>query len=235
MPEALDAALYIPAWQFQAGARFVLCEGDDDKGLLETITKLPGMPKFQVRHAAECNEKHTGGRSGFQHAIAEFDIVSNFREIEGFVLVTDNDNAKAFRETAKTLSKNRYKAPPTLAGIGDLDGRPVKIILLPDTGHGDLEKLCLAVLISKWPKTKPCVDAFLKCTGANKWKTQASRNKALARAMIVGSYEDDPYKGLGHLFRKGVLSPAHPALRPLVRSFRDIDQLLGIARASSRD
>ncbi len=138
MAQDQDAVGYIPRWQFEEGARFVLCEGDDDKGLLESIAKLPGMPKLQVRHSAECNETRTGGRSGFEHAIAEFDIVSHFRQVEGFVLVTDNDNSKAFKEKGRTLSKNGYKAPSTPAGVGELDGRPVKIFLLPDAVHGDL-------------------------------------------------------------------------------------------------
>jgi hypothetical protein len=222
-----DARQFV-GWQFEPETRFVLCEGDDDKGLLETVANLPGMPKLQVRHSAECNEKRTGGRSGFQHAIAGFDIVSNFRQVKGFVLVTDNDNAKAFNDTGKALSKNGHRAPSTPAGIGELDGRPVKILLLPDALRGDLEKLCLDVLISKWPKSKRCVPAFLKCTGAERWKKQASKNKALSRATIVGFYEEDPYKGLGHLFRKGVLNVAHPKLRPLVQAFRNIDNLLGL-------
>jgi len=50
----------------------------------------------------------------------------------------------------------------------------------------------------------------------------------LSRATIVGFYEADPYKGLGHLFRLGVLSVAHPKLKPLVESFRNIDKLLEI-------
>src|SRR5712692_2306181 len=135
-----ETARRVPGWQFEADARFVLCEGDDDKGLLETIATVVGMPKLQVRHAAECNEQHTGGRSGFEHAIAGFDIVNKFRQVKSFDIVTDNDNAKAFEETAKALSKNGYKAPRTPAGIGELDRRPVKILLVPDAVRGDLEK-----------------------------------------------------------------------------------------------
>ena len=69
----------------------------------------------------------------------------------------------------------------------------------------------------------------MDCTGASKWGTIASINKARARAMVIGSYEDDPYKGIGHLFRKGVLSVAHPTLEPLVTALRNIDKLLGLA------
>jgi hypothetical protein len=130
-------------WQFNLDARFVLCEGDDDKGLLESIAGLPGMPNLQVRHSSECNEKHAGGRSGFEHAIREFPIISNFRRVKGFLFVTDNDNGNAFKETCQHLSKAGYKAPSTPEGVGELDDRPAKILLLPDSIHGDLEKLCL--------------------------------------------------------------------------------------------
>jgi hypothetical protein len=216
-------------WQFKPDARFALCEGDDDKGLLDTIAALPNMPDLQVRYASECNEKRAGGRSGFEHAIREFPIVTNFRLIKGFVFVTDNDNNQAFKETCQNLSKTGYTPPANPDGIGELDGRPVKILLIPSAVHGDLEKLCLDVLISKWPKSKDCVEAFLRCTGADGWNSQASKNKALSRATIVGFSEADPYKGLGHLFRSGDLSVTHPKLEWLVESFRKIDALLGIA------
>jgi hypothetical protein len=98
----------VEKWQFKPDARFVLCEGDDDKGLLESMAALPNMPNLQIRHASECNEKRTGGRSGFGHAIKDFPIVSNFRRIRGFVLVTDNDNENAFKETCEQLSRNGY-------------------------------------------------------------------------------------------------------------------------------
>jgi hypothetical protein len=88
--------------------------------------------------------------------------------------------------------------------------------------------MTLDVLIGKWPKSKDCVEAFLRCTGADKWNNQASKNKALSRAIIVGFNESDPYKGLGHLFRSGELSVLHPKLEWLVESFRRVDQLLEI-------
>jgi hypothetical protein len=163
-------------WQFNPDARFVLCEGDDDKGLLDSIASLPGMPNLQVRYASECNEKHTGGRSGFEHSIREFPIVTNFRRVKGFVFVTDNDNENAFKDTCENLSKNGYKAPSARDGIGELDGRPAKILLLPDSVYGDLEKLCLDVLISKWPRSKACVEAFLN--------VQARTNGVIRRARI---------------------------------------------------
>jgi hypothetical protein len=216
-------------WEFVPNARFILCEGDDDKGLLETIAALPDMPRLQVRHSAECNELHTGGRPGFEHSINGFSIVSNYRLVSGFVFVTDNDNAEAFTNTCNTLARTVCRVPTTFDDIGELDGRPLRILLSPSGNHGDLEKLCFDVLATKWPDSVKCVDAFLECTGASKWETIASINKARARAMIIGSNEDDPYKGIGHLFRKGVLSVAHPALEPLVKALQNIDKLLGLA------
>jgi hypothetical protein len=214
-------------WSFMPDCRFVLCEGDDDKGLLETIAALPEMPKIQVRHSAECNESRTGGRSGFEHAIREFPIVSNYKRVTGFVFVTDNDNANAFKETCQKL--HHCQVPESSDGIGKLDGKPFKIVLWPDTEYGDLEKLCLEVLRSKWPQSKDSVEEFLKRTGADSWASQANRNKAYSRATIVGYNEPDPYKGLGHLFRKGDLSVLHPRLEWLVKWFREVDNLLGIA------
>ena len=214
-------------WQFTPECRFVLCEGDDDKGLLETIAALPSMPRIQIRHSSECNEKRAGGRSGFEHAIKEFPIISNFKRVKGFVIVTDNDNPNSFKETCQKL--HGCEVPGSRDSIGKLDGRPLRVVLLPDGEYGDLERLCLDVLIGKWPRSKETVEEFLKKTGADSWPSQANRNKAYSRATIVGYNEADPYKGLGHLFRSGDLDVHHLKLEWLVQTFLRLDELLGLS------
>jgi len=44
----------------------------------------------------------------------------------------------------------------------------------------------------------------------------------------VGFNEDDPYKGLHHLFRNGTLSASNPCFDGLVAFLRNFDAMVGI-------
>lgn len=214
--------------------RFLLCEGDDDKGFLETLIREQGLPDFQICHAAECNEagadaKGVGGRSGFKHSLAGFPPITGFANLRAILIVTDNDKASSFLEVRDALTDNGYTAPATVADLGSVQGKPVAILMLPSHAeNGDLEKLCLPEIHRVWPKAHECVTAFMTCTGADKWKKASSVNKARARAAAVGFNEDDPYRGLGHLFRNGTLSTTNACFQPIVDFLRGFDAMAGI-------
>lgn len=214
--------------------RFLLCEGDDDKSLMEAIIHEHGLPAFQVCHAAECNSagadgRGVGGRSGFHHALdSGVPLLKGFDDLRAFLLVSDNDKATSFREVQDELRVAGHTPPAAPSGLGTAYGKPVAVFLIPTHEYGDLEKLCLPEIHRKWPKAEECVNAFLACTGADRWSKPQSLNKARARAAIVGFNEDDPYKTIGILFRQGVLSPTHACFNPLVDFLRGFDALVGI-------
>jgi hypothetical protein len=211
--------------------RFILCEGDDDKFFLEALISQRNLPRFQVRHAAECNKRKAGGRGGFIHALDGFGPISGFDRVRGVLLVTDNDFPipKAFRELQKIFKALKYPQLTTPTDVATIVGKPGALLFIPDPQtQGDLETLCWPAVLAKWPSAQTCVPAFLKCTGADQWNKVSSINKATVRSAIVGHYEEDPYNTLGLLFKRGILSTAHSCFDAVAKFLTDFDQMVGI-------
>lgn len=210
--------------------RFMLCEGDDDKGFFETLIRERKLPDFQICHSAECNKEGTGGKTGFPKALKGMEVLSGFRDLRAMLIVADNDELNiTFSETQDALTDNGHTAPANPHAIGNMLGKPVAIFMLPDERTvGDLETLCLPAIHAKWPAAQNCVTAFMQCSGASNWKRRASISKARARAAAVGFYEPDPYKGIGHLFRNSTLSPLDPCFDGVAAFLQDFDKMCGI-------
>lgn len=218
------------AWEFNED-RFILCEGDHDKYFLESLIKNRRLPKFQVKHAAEitkveCTKKPTGGTSGFGIAIESFPGTTGFHKLKGIAIVTDNDTEKAIGNIQRELRGYGY-IPSGVKGIGRIQNIPVVIIPIPDNAnYGNLEKLCLPVLYSKWPDAKKCVEAYIECTGAINWRKNNELSKAIVRSIISGFYEDDPNKGLGYLFQNGVLPLDHVCFNGIADTLSRFDEIV---------
>ncbi len=209
-------------------SHFLMCEGDDDKGFLETLIKERGLPDFQVCHAAECNDKNTGGRPGFEHSLAGFSIIKGFAYVKAILIVSDNDTPASFNEVCSALTNNNYTAPSTPNSVGSIKTKPVAILMIPRNKNGDLETLCLPSIHEKWPKSSECVTSFLRCTGADQWQKSSSVNKARARAATVGFNEEDPFRGIGHLFRRGTLSSKNACFDEVAEFLKNFDKMCNI-------
>lgn len=211
-------------------SRFILCEGEDDKGFLETIIEQRQLPDFQVCHAAECNAERTGGKSGFAAALRGFEAIRGFDSVRAFLIVTDNDKlGSSFCEVQQMLAKVGCIPPETVQGLGKITDKPLAILMVPSAyAEGGLETLCLPEINRKWPVANGCVSAFMKCTGADRWDKKSSVYKARSRSAIVGFNEDDPYKGIGHLFRNRTLSTLHTCFDGIAESLKNFDRILGI-------
>jgi hypothetical protein len=221
--------------------RFLLCEGDDDKAFLEALIRTRGLPEFQVCHAAECNRagpggRGIGGRSGFRHSLdSGIRVLSGFSQLRAVLIVSDNDKATSFREVQDELRAAGH-TPPTAAGdVAGIFGKPGVVFMVPTPNtFGDLETLSLPAIYQKWPKARICVPLFLRCTGALKWlggpnwSKRSSISKAHARAAAVGFNEDDPYKGIGYLFKSGDLSAQHACFDGVAEFLLNFDGLCGI-------
>lgn len=208
----------------------MLCEGDDDKGVLEALISARNLPEFQICHSAECNGGGPGGKNGFIKAIKGMEAISGFRELRALLIVTDNDEIPAsFNQARQAFTDNGHTAPANPNAIGNMLGKPVAILMIPSTtGVGDLETLCLPAIHARWPTAQECVAAFLQCSGAHAWGKRSSISKARARSAAVGFYEPDPYKGIGHLFRSGVLSVLDPCFNDVATFLQNFDQICGI-------
>lgn len=208
--------------------RFMLCEGDDDKGVFEALIGARNLPEFQICHSAECGG--AGGRSGFAASIKGMEALSGFEAVRALLIVTDNDVlGTSFAEAQLALSDNGHTPPVVPTALGRMVGKPVAILMIPDHNLvGDLETLCLPAIHARWPTAQGCVDAFLECTGANTWVRRSKISKARARAAAVGFNEDDPYKGIGHLFRNGTLSPLNHCFDHIADFLSNFDGMCGI-------
>jgi hypothetical protein len=211
-------------------SRFLLCEGDDDRGFLENIISQRDLPQFQVCPAAEFNPQDVGGRPGFTGALKGIQLLPGFDTIlRAILIVTDNDNLESFRETQEALRINGHTPPPSPRQVGRIFDKPVAILMIPsDDTQGNFESLCLPEIFHKWPNAERCVTDFLNCTGASRWIRQSKLNKARARTATVGFYEDDPYKGIGHLFRNNTLSTLHACFDGVAEFLRNFDEMVGI-------
>lgn len=209
--------------------RFLLCEGDEDKGFLETLIQARSLPDFQVCYAAECNDQRVGGRVGFRYALDPgIQPLKGFDQLKGILIISDNDTPNSFNEVKEALGIYGYALPGTPADVGNILGKPFAIRMIPSEENGDLQKLCFPEVARKWPEAPKCVDAFLQCTGADKWAKASSISKARFRSATVGFNEDDPYKGLHHLFRNGTLSAMNPCFDSLAAFLSGSDEMVGI-------
>jgi len=208
----------------------MLCEGDDDKGVLEALISARHLPDFQVCHSAECNPRNVGGRSGFSGAIKGMEALSGFRDLRALLIVTDNDALQtSFAEVQEAISVNGHTPPSNPHAVGNMLGKAISILMIPsDTVAGDLETLCLPAIHAQWPNAQQCVTAFLQCSGADAWTKRSSISKARARSAAVGFHEPDPYKGIGHLFRQGVLSALNPCFDSVATFLQNFDGMCGI-------
>ena len=213
--------------------RFMLCEGDDDKGFFEALIARRSLPDFQVCHSAEiCG---TGGKTGFSKSLKGIEVLSGWRDLKALLIVTDNDIVgQSFAEAQRSLTDNGHTPPPNHQAVGSMLGKPVAILMIPRANEaGDLETLCLPAIYEKWPKAKICVPFFLRCTGvltwmgANKWSKRSSISKARLRAAPVGFNEDDPYHTTGILFRKGTLSVENQCFDEVANFLRQFDAMCG--------
>jgi hypothetical protein len=202
-------------------SRFLMCEGNDDKGFLEILIKARGLPEFQICRADECNTRGPdgsgiGGRTGFEHSLGGFSPIKGYSAVQGILIVSDNDTAKSFAEVQQAFTRNGHT--------------PAAVLMIPSsTQHGDLESLCLPEIHRVWPRAKDCVDIFMACTGSDKWKKNGSVNKTRARSAILGFHEEDPYRGIGHMFRSGFFDPGNDCFDEIAEFLRNFDIFTGIA------
>lgn len=210
--------------------RFLLCEGDADKGFFEALIKNRGLPEFQVCCTAECNPERVGGNSGFVKSLKGMEPIKGFPKLKALLFASDNDIlGTSFKVVQDALTDNGYVPPSAYNTIGKMAGKPVAILMVPRHDMvGDLETLCLPAIYAQWTIAEQCVSSFLHCTGADTWGKRSSISKARARSATVGFNQDDPYKGIGHLFRNGTLSVNHACFNEITLFLQNFDTMCGI-------
>jgi hypothetical protein len=221
-------------WAFEE-KRFVLCEGPHDKEVLEFLIAERKLGAFQIKTSHEC--VGSAGIDGFGPALQGFPAIRGFKSLDGIAIVVDNDNTRRLPNIRRQLQRYGY-VPTTPNYGGRIRDKSVIIVPIPDHNEcGDLEKLCLPALYSAWPGAEECVMTYLEWTGALEWKKQNQLWKAKVRCVISGHYEDDPYKGLGYLFKDKKFRhlARHRCFDRLVYILRNFDQAVNDPESNMPD
>jgi hypothetical protein len=215
--------------------RFLLSEGSHDKDFLTCLIRARKLPTFQVRHAAECNEKEVkgrkirvGGRPGFAPSIEGFPAISGFDRLKGIGLITDNDDTNSLRQLITSLRRiEGFKPSGDFPVLGTIEGKKVFVVFIPNKGeYGNLEKLCLPALHFLWPKARACVETYLDCVGAKDWGKKNEIYKAETRCIISGFNEKDAYKGLGQICQNKEFPMDLPCFDELAKTLSFFDEII---------
>lgn len=213
------------SWKFEQ-ERFILCEGEHDKVILESLIRGRNLGDFDVRFTGELNREGKGGKDAFGATIEGFPPIIGFNRLKGIAIVTDNDEEGTLDKTVKHLKKHGY-SPKRDPQFGTIHEKPMFIILLPHIDTiGKLESLCLPALCDKWPGSSVCVEDYLKCTGATQWRKQKELDKARIRALVAGYNEKDPSKGFHHIFKSDNSLIFHNCFDNLANMLERFDKIL---------
>lgn len=190
--------------------RFILCEGFEDaalaRGLIGTTSRH--LPAFDVSPIPDL--AGAAGKEGFEHAFIGSDAISGFENIVDVIVVADNDSnaPKSFNAVRTQLIKAKDEgnlkhnwAIPDYPGVRTIGQPSVSIWMWPAPGDvGCLETVLWSLIQAKYPNEAACVEAAIKCSGANAWPI-GKLDKAKVRCFISIVCKRNPAITLGNIWR----------------------------------
>lgn len=213
----------------------LLPEGRADRKLFEKlIESRAGTPKFDMPWPTTEDERPhlpaTGnhhkyyGREGFARmlkAVAQ-SMVLDYCEVRGILMATDagDDPAEAFenvrrqiREANKASGAGEFPLPSAAGQIAlGKGGMPsVEVMLVPPSGQGSLETLCVECLKKRWPDVHAAAAAYLTTppTDISAWNTE-KQSKSRFQCMVAGKHKDDPTMSVYGALERGLIDPKDP-------------------------
>lgn len=172
------------------------------------INARGGHLSFDVSPVIDIGE--IGGDSGFAAAAIQCEPITGFTNVADVVILSDNDdnpqdsfdNVRKQIDDAKNmgdLSRNWGQATtPTNKSPGDPS---LSIWMWPSAGTpGCLETLLWSVVQNTRAQEAACVEAALKCSGANQWPV-SKLDKARIRCFLSLVCRRNPAITLGTLWR----------------------------------
>ena len=224
----------------------LLPEGRADKRFFEKLIEAHSdMPKFDMPwptteedrpHLPPGGDHHKyHGRDSFVHmlkSVAE-NILAGVKT-KGILIATDagDDPAKSFknvckqiRDANKTSKAGNFPIPSapmqTAAGSGRMPS--IQIMLLPLSGRGSLETLCVQYLKKHQPKIHAAANAYLTTppTDISAWNTE-KQSKSHFQCMVAGTHEDDPTMSVYGALDRGLIDLQDPMFHPIrdqIKSF----------------
>lgn len=151
---------------------------------------------------------------------------TGFDALSGLVVVGDNDpnEGKTFRSIHNQLQRANLASPEEPLKIArKIDSPPVVIMMMPFLGGaanqvGALESVLIPVIEKTFPVATKCFASMYDCIGAEKWRSQSSKDKLKVRCILSCSCEENPMAGVESWFlsTKPLIPFDDPTFGPLV-------------------
>lgn len=190
----------------------LLVEGRDDERFFESFLRQLGLSDIQVRGY--------GGRGNIGSVLEVLADMLVFDPVQslGIVMDADNSAASALQSIRDNLRNAGLPVPADLATPAP--GPPaVAAFVLPDnSGHGELEDLCLAALSAD--PAMPCVDDFIRCIHAK--PIPRPRKPAKARMHAFLASRDRAYRRFGEFAESSAFPWENPAFAELANFLRNL-------------
>jgi hypothetical protein len=190
--------------------RFALCEGNEDAALVRALAEsIPrNIKQFDVSPVNDlCDKK---GKDGFEDAIIGSDALTGFDAVDDVIIISDNDDdpVASFRSVRAHLKKaidessvQRAWALPDAPGVRVAGSPSVSIWMWPRANvPGCLETVLWEIVQRKYAVQAACVEAALRCSGANLWAV-SKRDKARIRCFMSLMVKKNPAMTLSLLWR----------------------------------
>lgn len=184
--------------------KVIVGEGEADRNFFAHLCVKHGMePSFTYAFTGMANKGN--GFSAFGHFLSSLPIMARDANVTDAILVADatDDPASRFRELCRQIegaSGNgpngpvTYRKPSAPNVTSDGDATRVHALLVPMSGCGGLETLCLEAAIdaagADGAAAKACMDAFATCA-ASTWNTE-KRDKLRLNAFLGARHKDMP-------------------------------------------
>lgn len=190
-------------------ARFVLSEGEEDAAFTRAIISGRNLAtNFDVSPNVDIGQ--TGGNSGFGSSIFAAEPMGGFTDVTDVLILADNDDdpTESFADICRQIEDLRAqgKLSRTWGAATQVAskaaGNPsITIWMWPAPGEkGCLETLLWRYLTRKCPKEVACVEAALKCSGADQWPISKA-DKARVRCFLSIVCKRSPAISLSLLWR----------------------------------
>ncbi len=206
--------------------KLIIVEGGSDKAFFKGLLTNRNISGIDVICPWDM-ENGLEGEDAIKQLLNAIVIHKNFLRLKKILIVVDSDDdpRSRFEKFKTVLSKTnpfsgnrKYPVPNNADEFASAEGSPqVAIKLLPTSNaSGAMETLCWDAAILNYQSIQPCIEAFSKCVGADKWLPQKLAKFKL-RSLISTQYPTNPDLPTTRLWEKA------PEIVPL--ESKSFDQL----------
>ena len=176
----------------------ILCEGDADRVFFNLLIRATGLPlgAFDVKFPGR-KDGEVGGRSKFGPYLQNLREVSiSFREqVRNILCISDQDEdpVASFEDVRRSLSVcSDWLSVPTVPRVftRKQTGQNLGILMIPETGPGGLETLCVQAAYRKW-QIGDAVETLIRATPARDFGI-IKKDKARIHTIIANTCERKP-------------------------------------------